>query len=704
MVKALTLSNGTQVDPSTLDSNPPDIKVAKLAQTIKGLEGGNYNDRSGDGGSSAGAYQWNNDNKPLKPGELPSHWKNAAAQYLKDSNAPMTPENQNFVAYQQIKAYKDQGRTPEEIDALWNGAKKDSSTGTYTHVSPERQKKFREAVLGASQSSGYNPTPYSNPDSTGHTTSPGQFDLTGTVDQTKPKEGLGSQILHGAGDFLKGLVSPTATMLARPIQAGAELLGASSEDVDKVTKNVTGGLVAPVPQNTSDVKKDVGRGVETAALGLAPVAGGALYGAGNSVEQGNNVLSGKTALGAGLGGLLGGATELASPFIAKGVSAITPKFVKEAGAKVGQTLAPVADAVGNFAKNTKILPDSVSGAINKGANFLNEAPGMIGNTIANQYGFGEGKTKEDALNLVSKALGNTGKKSAGVFAGNDAKRLQGLETLFDEAPNLKVTGEGGAQIPYDPVTATLPQHVEALDNAKSSLYSDLEKNLISATKEGVQVDTEPVITKLQTIANDVGRTAEARTRAASLLESIRQLRTPSQVNSFLQDLNAGLSGVANGTSQNIARKVDMEVTQALNDSLDKSIIDISNNSEPIRIIKNKYSQLKSVEGGLVAKAQQLARRVGGGLNDYINPFNIADAFDLLTHNPMGAVKGAVRAGLLAQKAITKDPEQILQSVFKAIANYKGVPIQKVVQSIIPQLIKTGATAGLIKTGSSLLGK
>lgn len=150
----LTLSDGRQLDPQELDPNPIDTGAYKLMGVIKGLEGGDYNDRSGDGGSSAGALQWNNNKVPLKPGEMPSNWKNAAAQYLKDANAPMTPENQNYVGYQQIKAYKNQGRTPEEIDALWNGARKDKATGKYVHNADERAKKFRAAILGGSNQGG----------------------------------------------------------------------------------------------------------------------------------------------------------------------------------------------------------------------------------------------------------------------------------------------------------------------------------------------------------------------------------------------------------------------------------------------------------------------------------------------------------------------------------------------------------------------
>ncbi len=53
--------NGQQLDP----------KILKVFNALRLSEGGDYNNRSGDGGSSAGAFQWNNDKTPLKPGEIP---------------------------------------------------------------------------------------------------------------------------------------------------------------------------------------------------------------------------------------------------------------------------------------------------------------------------------------------------------------------------------------------------------------------------------------------------------------------------------------------------------------------------------------------------------------------------------------------------------------------------------------------------------
>ncbi len=138
------------MQPNTLkteDGTILDPKVLKVVRAIRQVEsGGDYN-AVGDGGQSHGAYQWNKDN-----------FRNAAREILGDENAPMTPANQNKVAYHQMKAYKDAGRDPEEIAALWNGAHKDETTGKYTYNNPEYGKKFRAAVMGGNFSPSSTPT------------------------------------------------------------------------------------------------------------------------------------------------------------------------------------------------------------------------------------------------------------------------------------------------------------------------------------------------------------------------------------------------------------------------------------------------------------------------------------------------------------------------------------------------------------------
>lgn len=183
-----------------------------------------------------------------------------------------------------------------------------------------------------------------------------------TTQSDQPTEDSG----EGVGGFLKGLVSAPATMIARPIQAVAELAGADPDKVDAVTKKLTDGIVAPVPRNFSDVEKDVGRGVETVALGAgatAPVAAGAALGLGNSLEQGNDLFSVKTALNTALGAAGGKVLDLLGKPIfnaaGKVVGAVTPEFLQDLAAK-GTT------AIQDFAKAHEILPEPVRNAIETG--------------------------------------------------------------------------------------------------------------------------------------------------------------------------------------------------------------------------------------------------------------------------------------------------------------------------------------------------
>jgi Transglycosylase-like domain len=102
----------------------PDLQALALAKAIRQQEsGGNYK-ASGDAGTSNGAYQFQQNT-----------WKQFSKQILGSDNAPMTPENQNAVAYGMIKTWKDSGMGPAEIAAKWNsGSEKgwENKVGTTT--------------------------------------------------------------------------------------------------------------------------------------------------------------------------------------------------------------------------------------------------------------------------------------------------------------------------------------------------------------------------------------------------------------------------------------------------------------------------------------------------------------------------------------------------------------------------------------------
>ncbi len=268
----------------------------------------------------------------------------------------------------------------------------------------------------------------------------------------------------------KSLVSAPATMLARPIQAGAELLGAKSEDVDRVTKNLTGGIVAPVPENFSDVKKDVGRGIETVALGAgSPVAGGAAFGAGNSLEQGNDLFSGQTAfqtvLGAGAGKVL---QLIGTPILntaGKAIGKVTPAFLSDIASQG-------AKAITDFAAAHDILPDVASKAVNGASEAVAGAEDKITGAVSDAKNAVVNKVKgqsndiTDLLKQNEETMTPTMKKSA----------------IEEGRQTIKSTKLGGTEVDYTP-TKEIQRASEILSNPeefKNPISSKDEPNVVYA--------------------------------------------------------------------------------------------------------------------------------------------------------------------------------------------------------------------------------
>lgn len=175
------------------------------------------------------------------------------------------------------------------------------------------------------------------------------------------KPTLGSKVVGVGKELVKGIVSPVATIVARPFQAVAELAGASSESVDKFSSKISGGLIAPVPQNASDVVKDVGRGAETVLLGaggaglkgatlgktvLKEAAIGAGFGAASAVEQGGLETKASDLLkSTAIGGVLGAVAPAAIKGASKLFKFATPaaKIAEDATLGTSKEIAPTVE-------------------------------------------------------------------------------------------------------------------------------------------------------------------------------------------------------------------------------------------------------------------------------------------------------------------------------------------------------------------------
>lgn len=102
-----------------LETQQVDPTALALSRAIRSAEGGDYTNYSGDNGTSAGAYQWNNGKVKLTPGQVPKNFQEGAKTHGLDPN-DFSQTNQDHLAYEQIKKDLDSGLTQSQIAAKWN--------------------------------------------------------------------------------------------------------------------------------------------------------------------------------------------------------------------------------------------------------------------------------------------------------------------------------------------------------------------------------------------------------------------------------------------------------------------------------------------------------------------------------------------------------------------------------------------------------
>jgi len=252
-----------------------DQDVVNLAKAIRQVETGN-SPKAGATGELKSRYQF-----------MPATWASSAAKFLGDAKAPLTLENENQVAYRQIKEWKDKGYRPDQIASLWNSGKPDSHLNKVRGVSstnpnvkydvPAYVEKVRKAYVGLKQSEGI-----AHPQ---------------TVEPTaeEPKRsaqvggnGVAGNALNALAGFGKGVIS-TLTGLSSLGQRGAAAIGIPLAKGINVNGQTIGGfrggqssaqqLIPEEYRKPEGLPQKIGFGTEQVAEFLVPGGVGTKVGA-----------------------------------------------------------------------------------------------------------------------------------------------------------------------------------------------------------------------------------------------------------------------------------------------------------------------------------------------------------------------------------------------------------------------------------------
>jgi hypothetical protein len=352
-----------------MNPNQLDQQAFNLARAIKRTESGGQPDPYNAKGASGefGAYQF-----------MPDTWKGWSKEFLGQENAPMTVENQNKVAYSRIKKWKDEGYTPAQIASMWNsgdpnsykGFRSDGVTPTKGRIKnsagvevdidvPGYVAKVSQAYREASGRPAPQPGQPAQP-------LPGQMPPLLTSEnkpaplpaETAPepqKVGLAQRIANITG-FGK-TVDTLGALIAR---------GRATEDEKQFIEAPTGKEIAGAALNIGSlvgggaVASAAARGVKAGQF-IAPTikgivggaASGSLGGAAIGLEKDGSLgdIAKSTAIGAGIGGALGGAV----PAVQMGINAINPT-TRAAGnivQNIGRSLDDTAATMAQRAKMTK---------------------------------------------------------------------------------------------------------------------------------------------------------------------------------------------------------------------------------------------------------------------------------------------------------------------------------------------------------------
>lgn len=448
----LTSSQTSQPTTQPNQSNGQlDPKVIQLAKSIRQVESNNNFNAIGDQGTSKGAYQFHNNN-----------FENWAKQYGLDPN-DLSPENQNKVAYNKIKDWKDQGYQPGEIAAMWNGSHLEN--GRPVANNPSYVQKVKQAY-DSQNGNGYLP-----------------IDNTPVIPNSKPQQ-TPQQGNGDIGGFFSNLLKPELTGVASGIRSIQSIPSVIKESYGLATGNqdlanqgatesqqtVTKPLFGINTLEGNDVQQNLGLATQTIgqALGFSPVALG-IQTLGSDINQKKGLVqtgvdTGSTILGAKVLGLL-------SPSLGKfagGLFEALPQGMQDTVSASGQAIKSGLNKLGEMINPTldKLTPDFLQKSVSE--NLANSPLGTkyLSDLKDNYNELFTGSKKATKGLLISLAKGDD---PAAFGAGGNPNGKAYI-------PDTVKTPSGSIAINAKPTVDEVVKDVQPFEQQFKGILNELDKN------------------------------------------------------------------------------------------------------------------------------------------------------------------------------------------------------------------------------------
>lgn len=274
---------------------------------------------------------------------------------------------------------------------------------------------------------------------------------------------------------------------------------------------------------------------------------------------------------------------------------------------------------------------------------------------------------------VTKALGLQGRTTAGKVLGKIDDKVAGMAVLKKYAP----------EVGFDTKNANYESTIKAYNSIKESIFNKYDQ-IAQKAGQKTTLNLESVADGLSQIVTGK-RTSAYKDAARSYLQDLvdnfaiinpatKEITwkptDPKVMQDFLADLYKDAATTIAGRSDKAYGEIAASTARNIKGLLDDAISKAE--GPEYGALRSEYSALKSIEEDLVRKFQQEARKIGGGLGDYVDIFSSGDVIaGILTANPQLVAAGVTRNAMTRVFQALKQPDRYLRRSFKLIDGRKS---------------------------------